>query len=70
MADGSSIIRSFTLVFDNQKISGPYETNDPDSLYVFDIVPSIESRTVRLDAAETTGGNTSAKEIQVFIHAE
>ena len=48
MQDGSSIIKSFTLVFDNQKTSGPYETNDPDSLYVFDIVPSIKSRTVRL----------------------
>jgi hypothetical protein len=70
MADGSSIIMSFMLYFDNNKTSGPYETNDPDSLYAFDIVPSIESRTVRLEAVTTTGGNTGAKEIQLFIPSE
>jgi hypothetical protein len=35
-------------------------------MYRFDLDPPLNARTVRVDAVETTGGNTGAKEIQLW----
>jgi len=66
MADGSSIVRSIQLTLDDETVVGPLPTPDPGTLYRFDFDPPLETRVVRLDAVETTGGNTGAREIQLW----
>jgi len=67
MADGSSIIRSVQLIVDENTILGPYETPDPDGFYRFEIDPQVEATLVRIEAVTTSGGNSGAKEIQLFV---
>lgn len=67
MSDGSSIITSFKLIFDNQAELGPFATPDPDKVYSFDFTSPIASQTVRFEAVTTSGGNTGARAIQLFI---
>jgi hypothetical protein len=66
MSDGSAIITSVTLLLDDATFLGPFDTPDPDTLYVFDFDPPQLTTTVRLDAETTTGGNTGAKEIELY----
>ena len=66
MTDGSSIIKSFRLIFMDQSMLGPFDSPDPDQLYVFDFATPVSTQTVRLEAVTTTGGNSGAKEIQFF----
>jgi len=70
MTDGSSIVNKFQLlVVDdsaNPFVLGPYETPDPSQLYTFDVNPPVNVERIRFEALETTGGNTGAKEIQLF----
>lgn len=66
MADGTSIVRSVRLMLDSGAAIGPLPTPDPDTMYRFDFDPPLAARVVRLDAVETTGGNTGAKEIQLW----
>lgn len=66
MADGTSIVRSVQLTLDADMVVGPLPTPDPDTMYRFDFDPPLNARTVRVDAVETTGGNTGAKEIQLW----
>ena len=65
MADGTSIVTSVRIVLDGDAAMGPFSTPDPDERYVFDITPTL-TRSVRVEAVTTTGGNTGAKEIQFF----
>ena len=66
MPDGSSIIRSVRLIFDDGAELGPFETPDPDQRDVFGFETPISTQSVRLEAVETSGGNTGAKEIEFF----
>lgn len=59
MTDGSAIVRTFTVTLDDDEPLGPFPA---------DAVAEIEGRGQRLrfEAAETTGGNTGAVEIEVY----
>lgn len=65
MTDGTSIITSVRIIFDEQTTMGPFATPDPDQRYVFEITPTRAQR-VRVEAVSTTGGNTGVKEIEFF----
>jgi len=64
MTDGSSIIRGIELTTESGQRFGPYLTPDPARLYSIAFDPPIQARRVRIDATETSGGNTGAREIQ------
>ncbi len=68
MTDGSSIIRSIRLIFDDNPSTATevYPTPDPDQVYTFSFNAPISARTVTVEAVETTGGNTGVKEIQLL----
>lgn len=67
MADGSSIVKSVRLVLDGGQQLGPFVTPDPDEHYVFEFDGAVVAQRVRLEAVNTTGGNTGAKEIELFV---
>jgi hypothetical protein len=67
MADGTSIVRSFQLLVDGTTTLGPYATPDPDARYLMTLDPPVSMRVVRMQAVETTGGNTGLKELQLFV---
>ena len=67
MLDGTSIILKLKLVFDNGLFElGPYDTTDPDQLYNFDFIELIDVTKVKIQAVNTTGGNTGVSEIQFY----
>jgi hypothetical protein len=70
MSDGTSIVRSFELVVDGQQTLGPFETPDPDVRYIIELPSPVTMQTVRMNAVETSGGNTGLKELQLFVPAE
>ena len=65
MSDGTSIIKSSRLILDDQTELGPFDTPDPDQTYTFSIGP-VQTTRIRLEAIETTSGNTGIKELQFF----
>ena len=67
MPDGSSIILAVRLIFQpGALVLGPFSTPDPAEFYRFEFEESIVARSVRIEAIETTGGNSGAREIQFF----
>ena len=62
MADGSSIITSYTVTVDDGKALGPFPAGP--GLVVTEV--SFVGRVVRIDAAASTGGNTGAVEIEIY----
>ena len=66
MDDGTSIVKQFQLVIDGQTTLGPYDTPDPDVRYVIPLPAPQTMRLVRMQATQTTGGNTGLKELQLF----
>lgn len=66
MSDGSSIIRSFRVSVVDGPERGPYQTPDPDQRYEFRLSPPISGQRLRISAVTTTGGNTGAKEIELW----
>lgn len=68
MADGSSVITRLRLRFDGDLVRGPFDTPDPDTVYGFDLGDVVRTRTARLEAVTTTGGNAGAREIR-FVGA-
>lgn len=66
MDDGTSIVKQFQLVVDGQTTLGPYDTPDPDVRYVIPLPAPQTMRLVRMQALQTTGGNTGLKELQLF----
>ena len=66
MPDGTSIILSLQIRFDDGPAFGPFSTPDPDVLYEFDLESSVIARRVLVEAMTTTGGNTGAHEIRLL----
>ncbi len=66
MSDGTSIIKRVELVIDGATVLGPYDTPDPAQHYTFDFAAPVSATTVRVEAVDTTGGNTGAKEIELY----
>jgi hypothetical protein len=44
---------------------GPFEAPDPGQSYTYDL-DEVTARRIRIEAVETTSGNTGAREIQLF----
>ena len=66
MTDGSSIIQRLELSLDDGSVTlGPFATPDPAVRYEFSFEP-ISVTTIRLVVLESTGGNTGAKEIELY----
>ena len=69
MTDGSSIISELELfrVEGTQETSlGTFEVPSPKEIYTFQFAPPVSASKIRLQAVQTTGGNTGANEIQFF----
>lgn len=61
MSDGTAITETFTITIDGETV-GPFATGtDP---VPFD--PALTGQIVRIDADQTTGGNTGAAEIEIY----
>jgi hypothetical protein len=61
MTDGTAITNNFTATIDDQ-VFGPFAAG-PEPVVLDDVTPG---RIVRIDADDTTGGNTGATEIEIF----
>lgn len=62
MTDGSAITNTFTITIDDQNL-GSYPTGtEPVVLHT-----PVTGRVVRIDADQTTGGNTGATEIEICV---
>lgn len=67
MADGSSLMTSIRVVApESNNELGTFDTPNPDITYSLDLSSPMTVRQMRLEAVETTGGNTGAAEIQFF----
>lgn len=62
MTDGTAITETFTVTIDNQ-VYGPYPTGTEPAV----LAEPVTARTVRADAQQTTGGNTGATEIEIYV---
>ena len=64
MTDGTSIIQQYTLTVDGQDALGPFDAGT-------DLAPPAEvtvtGQRLRFDAMTTSGGNTGAVEIEVYV---
>ena len=60
MTDGTAITETYTITVDGRTV-GPYPSNEPALLD-----PPVSGRVVRIDADQTTGGNTGATEIEIY----
>ncbi len=61
MTDGTAITNTFTVTIDSQAL-GPYPTGTDPA--VFDA--PVNGQIIRVDADQTTGGNTGATEIEIY----
>jgi hypothetical protein len=66
MADGSSIVTSVELVLDGQNRLGPFATPEHTRVYRFGFAEARPARIVRVEVRTSTGGNTGAREVQLF----
>lgn len=62
MTDGTAITNTFTITIDDQQY-GPYPTGTEPA--IFD--EPVTGQTIRIDADQTTGGNTGAIEIELYV---
>jgi hypothetical protein len=62
MTDGTATTQTFTVTTDDGRTLGPY----PAGTGVATLEEAPTTRTVRVDADETTGGNTGATEIEIY----
>ncbi len=61
MTDGTAITETFTIQIDGETL-GPYPAGPEPAV----LDQAISGRTVRIDAEQTTGGNTGATEIEIY----
>lgn len=64
MADGTAQILAFTLTTDSGKVLGPFALEGAERPHRFEI--DIQARSLRLDVANSTGGNTGLIEFAVY----
>ena len=64
MTDGTAEIFSFTLTTGSGETLGPFELNDSNQAYQFEM--SVVAETLRLDVVESSGGNTGLVEFIVY----
>lgn len=64
MSNGTAQIFSFTLTTDDGTVLGPFALDDAVQSYRFEI--DVITSSLRLDAVETSGGNTGLFEIAVY----
>ena len=64
MTDGTAEIFSFTLTTDSGETLGPFELNDSNQAYSFEM--SVVAESLRLDVVESSGGNTGLVEFAVY----
>lgn len=62
MSDGTAIIKAITVTGDDGKVLGPFPVGTGLTVLPF----ALTTRTLRIAAAQTTGGNTGAVEIEVY----
>nr|WP_243851523.1 discoidin domain-containing protein [Modestobacter marinus] len=62
MSDGSSIVETFTVTVDDGETYGPFEAGTSGAVNATDVTGQV----LRIDAVQTTGGNTGAAEIEVY----
>lgn len=62
MTDGTAITDTFTVTIDDGRTLGPY----PAGVNATDLGEPVTTQTVRIDADQTTGGNTGATEIEIY----
>lgn len=66
MTDGSSIVTSTELLVDGETRLGPFATPEHTRVYRFDFAAPLAATRVRVQVRSSTGGNTGAREIQLF----
>lgn len=66
MSDGTSIITSVRVSLDGAAFQGPFATPDPDTTYRFVLGAPVTAQHVRLESVTTTGGNTGAREVELW----
>lgn len=62
MTDGTAIIKSITITGDDGKVLGPFPVGSGLTVLPLDL----KTRTLKISAAKTTGGNTGAVDIEVY----
>jgi hypothetical protein len=62
MGDGSSVVQTFTVTTDGGLVHGPFDAGTGGPVTEVDLI----GRVLRIDAVQTTGGNTGAAEIEVY----
>lgn len=62
MSDGTAVTDTFTITVDDDRTFGPY----PAGADVTAFDEAVTTRMVRIDADQTTGGNTGASEIEIY----
>jgi hypothetical protein len=67
MTDGSSIVTSAELLLDGETRLGPFATPEHTRAYRFEFSAPITAQRVRFEARSSTGGNTGARDIQLFV---
>lgn len=66
MADGTAITTSFTVSVDGGDRQGPFPAASPATSAVAPL--AVSGQVLRLDVAESTGGNVGAAEVRVFAN--
>lgn len=62
MGDGTSVVNSFTVTVDDDRTLGPFSAGAGQSV----VDAEFTGQTVRIDAVDSTGGNTGAVEIEIY----
>lgn len=62
MSDGSSVVETFSVTVDDGETYGPFEAGAAGTVHEVELT----GRVLRIDAEQTSGGNTGAAEIEVY----
>lgn len=62
MSDGSSVVETFTVTVDDGDTYGPFDAGTSAVVNPADFTGEV----LRIDAVQTTGGNTGAAEIEIY----
>lgn len=62
MSDGTSVVETFTVTVDDDQTYGPFEAGTTFTVAEADFTGQV----LRIDADQTTGGNTGAAEVEVY----